>query len=719
MNNAVFVIVGKKFKLGMSDEATYEIARGDWNFARAGIDSQEKAREIKYALAVVKRKVVAAYEIPLGGWEKDGARWKFSGTIRNDIRDECAKLKTEAAGRRAVIPFNLEEFMAGHEKPDNEEDSMIDTAIKLLRQFYQIIFHGPPGTGKTHCAKQLLPRLLGITEAEVESRQGGENGCWDIVQFHPSYNYEDFVRGVQVKTDDDNKVAYETVNRIFGDMCRKANAKENRDKKFALIIDEINRANVSAVLGELIYALEYRGDSVNTPYAVKTKGKKEAKDDPTLTIPKNLYVIGTMNTADRTIGQIDYAVRRRFAFVACPPKREVVESENSGLKKRQEVLDIYDDTRKLFVIKNDSGKEKPSEFMSPDFDPADVCIGHSYFLPSDKRARNLLHQIAQKIIWQVVPILREYVKDGVLQESATPEINKIEAAAKKLLADESVESDSSADDDEWSVPGASLFYRWKTNTREGFDKVARVWLACVRDYADENKIRDLESLKVALGEPGDALQHKEGASAWSCYVKNPIRLAGGDEVVVNYHKWNDVKDFSGKFNYQINPCYVVNLGEGGKPGGNSRNWELCRKYGFISARGSGYVGPIKKLQKGDIVFVNLVRTTDRAGGVVAYGEVIARAEPIEKFRVAGKLLADIIVDGGQTYRERYASAFGGGELREHVVRVQWVVDKSRKEGKKISDAPMKFSRRKFQNFPQLRKHLGLPKKEGLNPVRGN
>ena len=117
-----------------------------------------------------------------------------------------------------------------------------------------------------------------------------------------------------MKTDDDNKVAYETVNRIFGDMCRKAKRRSRKRKiRLLLIIDEINRANVSAVLGELIYALEYRGEKVATPYAVGDK--KE------LVIPKNLYVIGTMNTADRTIGQIDYAVRRRFAFIALPAQR--------------------------------------------------------------------------------------------------------------------------------------------------------------------------------------------------------------------------------------------------------------------------------------------------------------------------------------------------------------------------------------------------------------
>ena len=410
------------------ERGLYEAIRGKWQI------SPEKRKEIKYAAAVYtapgsRCEIVQVYRVhdwhTAGTSEKYKTRpelnketpgfWEFDGTPADDVGKRLI-------GYRHSMSYEKEYKRLGELlNPSNtpkREGNMTKTAIELLEQFYQIIFHGPPGTGKTHCAKQLLPDLLG----------DGWDDRWSIVQFHPSYNYEDFVRGVQVETTQSGQVVYKTLNRTFGDMC--ANASKHPDEKFALIIDEINRANVSAVLGELIYALEYRGKPVNTPYAVG--GEKQ------LMIPKNLYVIGTMNTADRTIGQIDYAVRRRFAFVACPPKREVVESENSGLTEQQKILNIYDDVQNLFR-KTDNG------FLSSDFDPADVCVGHSYFLPSNKEAGNPLHQIAQKIIWQVVPILREYVKDGVLQESATPEIDKIEAAAKKLLADEWAESDSSAE----------------------------------------------------------------------------------------------------------------------------------------------------------------------------------------------------------------------------------------------------------------------------------
>ena len=293
---------------------------------------------------------------------------------------------------------------------------------ELLKQFHQIILYGPPGTGKTYTAKKLLEKLFDI--ADVKELQGNR---WDIVQFHPSYNYEDFVRGIQVKTrgakveyttlhrnqptletqkTDGGQVVYETINRIFGEMCERATDDSNND--YALIIDEINRANVSAVLGELIYALEYRGEPVKTPYLGD------------IIIPPNLYIIGTMNTADRTIGQIDYAVRRRFAFVPCPPDRSIINDNDVELLFKR-VNDIFDN----------------NEYMSSDFDAADVRIGHSYFLPKkdndSQQTREQKHkQIAQKIIWQVIPILREYVKDGVLAKAAESEINDIEEDAKDL-----------------------------------------------------------------------------------------------------------------------------------------------------------------------------------------------------------------------------------------------------------------------------------------------
>src|SRR5690606_3930851 len=145
-------------------------------------------------------------------------------------------------------------------------------------------------------------------EEQVESLKNTER--LRILQFHPSYTYEDFVRGISTNTNGAS-IIYKATNRILVDMADKATLDPTRN--YILILDEINRANLSSVLGELIYALEYRGREVESMYAVNNSNK--------ISLPGNLYIIGTMNTADRSVGHIDYSIRRRFAFVDLLPEK--------------------------------------------------------------------------------------------------------------------------------------------------------------------------------------------------------------------------------------------------------------------------------------------------------------------------------------------------------------------------------------------------------------
>jgi hypothetical protein len=167
-----------------------------------------------------------------------------------------------------------------------------------------------------------------------------------------------------------------------------------------LIIDEINRANLPSVLGELIYALEYRNETVESIYGIE--------GDKSLILPDNLYIIGTMNTSDRSVGHIDYAIRRRFAFVDVLPEILNIPNFQKDAFKKTSSLFIKNFDR--YEINTDVKLEK-SDCLNEEFRPEDVWLGHSYFIATDED-----FQIRKK--FEIIPILKEYVKDGILRDIA-------------------------------------------------------------------------------------------------------------------------------------------------------------------------------------------------------------------------------------------------------------------------------------------------------------
>ncbi len=188
--------------------------------------------------------------------------------------------------------------------PDLADRLLIDAQfltdiVSLLKDKGQVILYGPPGTGKTFLARELAKELA------------PEESCRALVQFHPSTTYEDFFEGYRpAGTGDDGGIRYKLTPGPLKRMAKRArNAPD--DKKHVMIIDEINRGNLPSVLGELLFLLEYRDESVETLYRPKKP----------FSLPDNLWFIGTMNTADRSIALVDAALRRRFHFVPFFPNR--------------------------------------------------------------------------------------------------------------------------------------------------------------------------------------------------------------------------------------------------------------------------------------------------------------------------------------------------------------------------------------------------------------
>lgn len=214
-----------------------------------------------------------------------------------------------------------------------------------------------------------------------------------------------------------NSITLDNVKSILEKYNTSSNMEEN-DKAYVMVIDELNRGNVSKVFGELITLLEAdkRKGRINAESVVLPYSKKGFH------IPNNVYLIATMNTADRSLGSLDYAIRRRFAFIAEKPFGLEVEGFNE---------ELFEKVSSLFVKNFDEYKEsgwdptmklEPADTLSEEYKPEDVWIGHSYFLMQDEEGED---NTSNRLLYEIIPLLEEYVRDGVLTADAQDVIDEL------------------------------------------------------------------------------------------------------------------------------------------------------------------------------------------------------------------------------------------------------------------------------------------------------
>ena len=277
------------------------------------------------------------------------------------------------------------------------------TPVSLTNIPLNQILYGPPGTGKTYAT---VERALEIF-VQAGLRNSGntrqeqlrcfnnlvQDGHIRFVTFHQSFCYEDFVEGIRAVTDDDGKISYEVKDGIFKELCTEARgtAGEAVSLPYVLIIDEINRGNVSRIFGELITLLEdsHRASLDKDSYQRDTVTVRLPYSRDFFSVPENIYIIGTMNTADQSLTGLDVALRRRFAFTEMPPRPELLQSRR--LEGTTVTLgDLLDCLNQRIAALLDK----------------EHCLGHAYFMGlGDSVSVAELSDVFKK---HIVPLLEEY-----------------------------------------------------------------------------------------------------------------------------------------------------------------------------------------------------------------------------------------------------------------------------------------------------------------------
>lgn len=262
-------------------------------------------------------------------------------------------------------PYTKDDFL---NKVYMDEDTY-NTLTELLEAKYNVILQGAPGVGKTFAAKRLAYSIMGQKDTSRVA----------MVQFHQSYSYEDFIQGYRPSKD-----GFELVNGAFYKFCKEA--EEDNERPYFFIIDEINRGNLSKILGELMMLIEKdkRGEKIKLLYS-----------NEWFTVPQNVRIIGMMNTADRSLALMDYALRRRFAFFDFAPA-----FSSEGFKNYLSEKDSPKLEKLIAAVESLNSTISTDESLGDGF-----RIGHSYFCTDDEITDEWLKSVVE---YEVIPLIKEY-----------------------------------------------------------------------------------------------------------------------------------------------------------------------------------------------------------------------------------------------------------------------------------------------------------------------
>lgn len=323
------------------------------------LDPQRQARIISDKIREERKLPDWNFYIDREEWESLPTPKKNAQTSEETTPTEDEEEDTEAALNLALPEGSAEDLLV--------PETWLDTFMRTLRNKKQVILQGPPGTGKTFLAKRIASKLSGSAQRR------------SLIQFHPSYTYEDFFEGFRPRVDSENQKSWLEL-RPGPLRTIVEHALEESQYPHFLIIDEINRGNLASIFGELYFLLEYRKEEVRLMYS----GEQ-------FSLPDNLFIIGTMNTADRSIALVDSAMRRRFAFYSLHP--EVEPTQNLLERWSQKHLEDGSHIVALWKALND------------EIGVHDFKVGPSYFMRADIEAPGVLQEVWET---EILPLVSEY-----------------------------------------------------------------------------------------------------------------------------------------------------------------------------------------------------------------------------------------------------------------------------------------------------------------------
>jgi len=352
---------------------------------------------------------------------------QFLNLIDKVKKDEFENLDYQNYKEMIEKALEFKDFLGG-------EVIQNDEFIELLKQGQNIIYYGSPGTGKT----------FGVLK-DVKNSVDNNISRYEITQFHPSYSYEDFVEGIRPKGIDktNGSMQFGLEDGEFKKFCKKALKDEDSflelkevDFKSAVegfgyffVIDEINRAELSRVFGELLFALEYRGKDKGL---IKTQYSSLRDENESFYIPENLFLIGTMNDVDRSIDSFDLALRRRFIWVRKDCNYDVIENECKYLNKEQ-ITTIFTNTREYSkacfnINEKIISNKKDGMGLGKKYE-----IGHAYFLKISKYTSGdkISQQAMNKLFdYHLEPLLSEYFRSEFNEDESEKHIKSIKESFK-------------------------------------------------------------------------------------------------------------------------------------------------------------------------------------------------------------------------------------------------------------------------------------------------